>query len=263
MRVARAGLHHFEEPCISGERGSGTVFFSGCNLKCVFCQNYELSAENFGKEISTSRLAEIFSELEAKGAENINLVNPTHYVPQIVEALDIYRPKIPVVYNSSGYESLDSLKLVSPYVDVFLPDYKYAQSEVAERYSQAKDYPEVALSAVKYMIDCAGEPQFNARGIMTRGVIVRHLVLPSHTDNSVLALERLRSLQGKFYLSLMSQYVPMGRAECFPEINRKITPLEYKRVVRYAEALGFTEGYTQELDSASPTYTPRFDLEGV
>lgn len=262
LNVAKVSVHNYEEPVISGTNGSGTVFFSHCNLKCVFCQNYQISTEGFGKEITVERLAEIFREVESHGVHNINLVNPTHYVPQIAEALSIANPSIPVVYNSSGYEKPSSLDIIDPYVDIYLPDFKYADCDLSNRLSGAKDYPEVALRSIEYMLD--KKPKVIIKdGIMKSGVMIRHLVLPSHSDDSVKVMDILGKLKGDFLISVMSQYTPLGKAENFPDINRTITPLEYKRVLLRAEQNNLDNGFMQELDSAGKDAIPTFDLSGV
>ena len=261
--VARAALHHYEEPVISGTRGSGAIFFAGCNMGCVYCQNREISRDGFGRKITPQRLAQIFDELIAQGAQTINLVTPTHFVPQIAEALAINRPAVPVVFNCSGYEKVDTLKLIAPYVDVYLPDFKYADPAIAQKYSKCADYPAVAIDAIRFMTEQKPVPQFNRDGIMTSGVIVRHLVLPGATDNSVKALELLTPFKGKILLSLMSQYTPLFNGDLPVKLQRKITPLEYKRVLAKAESLGLTDGFMQELSSAESEFVPNFDLTGV
>ena len=267
IKVARAALHYWEEPCISGMDGSGTVFFSGCNLNCVFCQNYNISNDCFGKEISVDRLGEIFIELQDKGANNINLVTAVQYVPSIIEALDKVKHKlnIPVVYNSGGYESVETLELLKDYVDIYLPDIKYFDSEISKKYSRAEDYFKRATEAVLSMIDNAGELKFNEKGIMQRGVIVRHMVLPSHYKDSIKILNWINENlpKDKFLISLMSQYTPFYKAEKYPEINRRVTTFEYNKVVDEALKLGLDKGYLQEKTSAKEEYTPPFDLEGV
>jgi len=266
LRVARAALHFWEEPCISGEAGSGTVFFSGCPLGCRFCQNYEISARCFGKEITVKRLAEIFLELQQQGANNINLVSPTQYVPQIIGALEMAGPelKIPVVYNTGGYEKVETLRMLEGYVDIWLPDAKYAAPLRAKNYSQAEDYPRVALAAIAEMLRQAGAPVFDQNGMMRRGVIVRHLVMPGGMQDSFRVLEQLAKLREKqqFLLSLMSQYTPYRKDENYPELNRRVSSYEYRRVCEYARELGF-EGFQQERSSAKEEYTPDFDLTGV
>lgn len=261
-KVAKAYLHKWEEPIISAGNGSGTVFFSGCNLKCVYCQNFDISHNAFGKEISINRLAEIFKELEEKGASNINLVSPSHYVLAIKEALAIYRPNIPIVYNSSGYDSLESLEILKDYIDIYLVDFKYFDENLARKYSNAENYPEVAKSVIKKMREYKPS-EIIEDGVMKSGVIIRHMVLPSHIDDSKNVLKWIKENVDNPFISLMGQYTPMYRAKEFPEINRKLKPLEYKIVEEYMVKLGLTNGYSQELTSADESFTPIFDLDGV
>lgn len=265
-RAAKAYLHMWEEPCISGTNGSGTIFFSGCSLKCCFCQNYKISAENFGREISIDRLSEIFLELQAKGAHNINLVSPTHYVSQIIEALDMCRNRlhIPVAYNCGGYEKTGTLELLRGYVDIFMPDMKYYSSELSEKYSSAADYFEYASKAIAKMIEIVGKPVFDENGIMQRGVIIRHMVLPTHRRDSEEILRKLDELyeRNSFLLSLMSQYTPFYKSCEHKEINRRISTYEYEKVASLARELGFN-GFMQERSSAKEEYTPDFDLIGI
>lgn len=261
-KVAKAYLHKWEEPCISGENGSGTVFFSGCNLKCVYCQNFDISSEGKGKVISVQRLSEIFRELEEKGATNINLVSPSHYVDAIISALDIYRPNIPIVYNSNGYDSVESLERLKGYVDIFLIDFKYIDSALAQEYSLAKDYPDVAKANIQIARKLAPKEEFDGE-IMRKGVIIRHLVLPNHIDNSIGVIKWVADNVDNPFISLMGQYTPMYKANEHPKINRKLKPLEYKIVENKMLELGLTRGYTQDLSSAVEEYTPAFDLEGV
>ncbi len=262
-KVARAALHYWEEPCISGKNGSGTVFFSGCNLGCVYCQNREISRCGAGKEISVSRLAEIFRELEDLGAHNINLVTPTHFVPSVIGALDIYRPNIPIVYNCGGYESLETVEALNGYVDIYLTDIKYFSPEPAQKYSGAADYFPAAIAAAKAMIEQVGQPEIKD-GIMKSGVIIRHLVLPGQRRDSMAVVEELAKLpKGSFILSLMSQYTPNGALTDFPEIDRRVTTFEYRSAVDRAVELGLTNGYTQDRRSAREEYTPPFDLTGI
>ena len=262
LKIAKAYLHKWEEPIISGDNGSGTIFFSGCNLKCVYCQNYDISHQCYGKEISTSRLAEIFKELEESGATNINLVSPSHYTMAIKEALDIYRPRIPIVYNSNGYDSQEQLEILKDYVDIYLVDFKYYSGDLALKLSSAKDYPDVAKSAILKMREyCPTEIIKN--GVMEKGVIIRHLVLPGQTKDSIDILNWIKSNINNPFISLMGQYTPMYKAKEMVGINRPIKPIEYKVVVEKMVALGLTNGYTQELSSATDSYTPKFDLEGV
>ena len=261
--VARISQHMWEEPCISGTNGSGTVFFSGCVMKCVFCQNYKISTENFGKVLTSAQLADCYKKLEDMGVHNINLVNPTHFIPAIIESLDIYKPQIPIVYNCGGYESYESLKLLNGYIDIYLPDFKYATNEIAHKYSRANNYPETAIQAIGEMLSQQPENIYNDEGIMQKGVIVRHLVLPSNTKNSIAVLDLLNENFGnEITISLMSQYTPCGIADKFPEINRKITKREYQKVLNHLELLGF-DGFAQELSSATTRYIPDFNLQGL
>lgn len=266
--VSRAALHMWEEPCISGVNGSGTVFFSGCNLRCVFCQNYHISRSEAGQTITVGRLAEIFLELQSQKANNINLVTPTHYVLQIVQALELARSSglsLPVVYNCGGYESVDTLRLLEGYVDVWLPDFKYKSDELAGRYSKAPDYFERASEALAEMVrQTGGICEFDDRGIMTRGVIVRHLVLPGHVDDSKRVLRYLHENYGNsIYISIMNQYTPVTDLSDYPEINRKLTEEEYQRVTAFADRIGITEGFIQEGGTALESFIPQFDGEGV
>lgn len=263
LKVARAQLHFWEEPIISGTNGSGTIFFSGCNLKCVYCQNYNISKENFGKDITTKRLAEIFKELENAGAHNINLVTPSHYVKQIVEALNIYKPKIPVVYNTSGYDSVEELKMLEGYVDVYLTDLKYYSSELSQKYSSAKNYFEVCSLAIKEMI--RQQPKnVMENGLIKKGVIIRHMVLPNCINDSFKVLEWIKNNLGEdVIVSVMGQYTPYFNASKFPEINRKLKPVEYKLVINHFNKLGLKNGFMQSLDSADENFIPPFNLEGV
>ncbi len=265
-RLALVSLHPWEEPCIAGENGAGTVFFSHCNLRCVYCQNSEISHGGKGREVSIARLGEIFLEQEARGAATLDLVTPTHYVPQILEALDLARKKgfhLPVVYNSGGYETEETLELLRGYVDIFLPDLKYAEKESAEKYSRAGDYCEEAFKAIQRMYEITG-PFDTDEGILKRGVLIRHMVLPGHRHESMKLLKRIWETFGEAVgLSLMSQYTPMFRAEEYPEINRRLTSFEYDSVVDYAYDLGFRHCYVQERRAASEEYVPNFDGRGV
>ena len=267
-RLARAALHFWEEPCISGSRGSGTVFFSGCNLKCVYCQNYEISQGKIGKEIEISRLAEIFLELQNQGAHNINLVSPTPYIPQIITAIDSIRNeiKIPFVYNTGGYETVEALEMLDGYIDIFLTDIKYKSQVLSKKYSGAEDYFDKALAAAEKMIKICGKPAFDNDGIMNSGVIIRHLVLPGCRQDSIDILNELAKKLplDSFILSLMSQYTPdTALLRDFPEICRKVTTFEYSSVVDAAIELGLDTGYMQSRSSAKKQYTPPFDLSGI
>ncbi len=265
-RLARAGLHLWEEPCISGTNGSGAVFFSGCNLGCVFCQNKKISIGGFGREITSDRLSEIFLELCALGAHNINLVTPTPYVPQIKAAIDAVRGKtdIPFVYNTGGYELAETIKSLRGYIDIFLTDMKYFSPELSAKYSGAPDYYESALPALRQMLHQAGKPVPDKNGILKSGVIVRHLVLPGCRKDSIRLLRELANEfpPDSFLLSLMSQYTPYEELEDFPELNRRITTFEYNSVLDEAIRLGF-RGYMQDRSGAKAEYTPDFDLSGI
>ena len=263
IRIARAAPHFWEEPCISGKRGSGTVFFSHCTLGCVYCQNDGISHGGAGRDITPERLREIYFELIEKGVHNINLVTPTHFLPLILPTLA--ELPVPVVMNCGGYERVETLRELRGCVGIYLPDFKYALPETAETYSMAGDYPERALEAVEEMIAQVGKPRFDGDGMMTSGVIVRHMILPNEIRNSLRVLELLASSFPKdsFLLSLMSQYTPAGRGKEIRRISRRITPSEYGRVLRKMEELGFEAGYTQELSSAKEEYVPPFDGTGV
>lgn len=261
-KIARAALHMWEEPCISGTRGSGAVFFSGCGLRCVFCQNEAISQQGEGKIVTPARLAEIFRELEAQGAHNINLVTAAHFVPAVLEALNLYRPNIPIVYNSSGYESIETLRMLSDVVDIYLPDYKYIDPNMAAMLSGARDYPDVAFAAIAEMIRQTGAPVYDENGMMQRGTLIRHLILPGLTGDSMKILTRIRDEFPGIPVSLMGQYTPCGRALSMPGMERKIKKKEYARVLAHMEAIGL-DGYRQELGSADGAFIPSFDETGV
>ena len=259
VMIGRACRHIWEEPPISGTRGSGTVFFSGCPLKCVYCQNFALSRGQ-GVKISVRELADIFKLLEDAGAHNINLVTATHYALAVAEAAEIYRPKIPVVFNCGGYEKVRTLELLKDVVDIWLPDYKYALTLPAEKYSRAPDYPQKALEALLYMRELAPEDVFDKDGIMQKGMIVRHLVLPGNTENTFAVEENVAKYLGKdTYFSLMGQYYPAGEAARFPELARRLKPLEYKLAVARAEKLGLVNTFIQYSEEEESKYTPVFD----
>lgn len=262
FRVARAALHFWEEPCISGKGGSGTVFFSGCNLKCVYCQNYEISRDNKGFEISDGKLLDIFDNLISQGAENINLVNPTHYAERLAALLKAHKPPVPIVYNTSGYESAQTLKKLEGLVDIYLTDFKYSRPEKAARYSAAEDYPEVVKAALSEMNRQIPTDEFE-NGIMKKGIIIRHLVLPANTNSSLEILDYLKENYKNRYISLMAQYTPCGELEKYSEINRKITAREYEKVCSYAEKLGFENVFLQKLSSADKNFIPPFDFSGI
>lgn len=261
--VARAALHHGEEPCISGTCGSGTVFFAGCTLRCCFCQNHSISHLNQGKPISVERLADIFRELEQAGAHNINLVNPSHYAVSICKALELYRPNVPIVYNSSGYERVETLKTLDGLVDVYLPDCKYVDSSLSYALSGAEDYFAVASKAILEMARQTGKAQFDEHGIMTKGTMVRHLVLPGHTKNSIQVLDWLATIKDLVWVSLMFQYTPCGDVSQYKELQRSLTHRECEKVWQYMDDLGITNGYVQDRKSAGTTMIPAFDLTGV
>ena len=262
-RLARAALHDWEEPCISGTCGSGTVFFSGCPLHCVYCQNHEISQVCHGRTVSVERLAEIFRELEAQGAHNINLVSPTHYVHAILAALKLYRPGIPVVYNTGGYDAPAALASLEGWVDVYLTDMKYASDTLAHLYSDAEDYVPVARAAAQEMLRQTGKPVFDEKGLLRRGTIVRHLVLPGQIKNTLGVLRWIReALPGVLY-SVMAQYVPCGNAQKYPPLDRRVSAAEYARVVNYLLRHNMSEGWVQERESAERSYIPDFDATGV
>lgn len=263
-RVARAALHFWEEPCISGANGSGTVFFSGCVLKCVYCQNYKISTENFGMELSEAELIAVFENLIAQGAQNINLVNPTHYALQLAAALQHWKSPVPVIYNSGGYERLETLHALEGLVDVYLPDLKYSREAPAVAYSSAPGYFETAAEAVLEMARQTGPNRFNEAGLITRGLIVRHLVLPGHTNSAKEILDWLAvHLPKGNQVSLMAQYVPLGKAAKYPELNRRITAREYEKVASFLVDSGMENGYMQERSSANNCFVPDFDLTGM
>ena len=267
VKVARAALHFWEDPCISGEEGSGTVFFSGCTMRCVFCQNREISRGEAGKLISTERLAEIFLELQKKGANNINLVTPMHYAPQITAALDIARKNglsLPIVWNTGGWELPESVEAVKNYSDIWLTDFKYFDNSLAEKFSNAKNYFENASASLKKMLEQTGEPVFDDDGMMKKGIIVRHLVLPGHTDDSKKVLRWLwENFGDKIWISIMNQYTPLCSEEKFPELSRKVTDEEYDEVVDFAVSLGIENAFVQDGEAVSESFIPPFDLEGV
>lgn len=258
VRIAKYYLHPFEEPIISGSKGSGTIFFCGCSLKCVFCQNYELSRNTRGKVVSSEKLAEIFQKLEKSGAHNINLVNPTHYSNGIVDALKIYRPKIPIVYNTHGYERVEILEKMNEYVDVYLPDMKFFSPALSKRYTGKDNYFDTASKAIEFMIK--SKPLvFGNDGLIKRGVIVRHLVLPQGVSDSKKILDWFRPFGDEAYINVMSQYTPFGEIENFPELKRKITAREYEAVTDYAISLGIKNMFYQKQKSANEKYIPKWD----
>lgn len=270
LKVARAALHFWEEPCISGDAGSGAVFFSGCPLHCVFCQNENIANGTVGKEISVERLAEIFLELQEKGANNINLVTPGHFVPQITKALDLAKQeglKLPIVYNTSSYETVETIKRLEGYVDIYLPDFKYMSPGLSKKYSHAPDYAEVAKAAIAEMVRQTGKAVFvngDEDNLILRGTIVRHLTLPGCMEDSMQILKYLHETYGDtIYISIMNQFTPLSNLEKYPELNRKITDEEYETLVDYAIEIGIENGFIQEGDTAEESFIPAFDCEGV
>lgn len=258
--VARAATHFGEEPCISGTNGSGAVFFSGCTMRCVYCQNYEISTGHKGRTISVSELADCYKRFEEQGVHNINLVTADHYVLAVAKSLELYKPSIPIVYNCSGYTSPKTLSILDGLVDIYLPDFKYSDDVLAVKYSSAPNYVNTASAAIKEMIFQVGTPKLDNSGIMQKGVIVRHLVLPSHTKNSINALDILkRSYGNQILVSLMCQYVPCGRADEYPKINRTVTRREYEKVKSVLYSLDL-DGFTQDLSSASTDFIPSWDF---
>ena len=262
--VARAALHFWEEPCISGTKGSGTVFFTGCSLQCVFCQNEQISVRReVGRALTARELSDVFFRLVEQGAHNINLVNPTHFASGIAEALRFRPLPVPVVYNSGGYERVETLRMLEGLISIYLPDYKYRDSALSQRLSGAADYPEHAAEAILEMVRQTGPASFDGDGMLQRGTIVRHLILPGHTRNSIEVLDWLKeNLPEGTLVSLMAQYVPCGRAADYPEVDRRITKREYEKVQQHLFALGL-DGYVQERKSAKKVFIPPFDLEGL
>ena len=280
LTVARTALHMWEEPCISGTSGSGTVFFSGCNMGCVFCQNFEIAHGVRGKNISVQRLSEIFLELQEKQANNINLVTPTHFVPQVIDALTIAKQNglcIPVVYNTSSYESVDTLRMLDGLIDIYLPDFKYYSSDLSSRYSHAADYFEKASLAVSEMVRQTGTPVFRSesgrfltadeyddKALLYRGTIVRHLLLPGCLEDGKAVIKYLyETYKNQIFISIMSQYTPLKYVRNYPELNRKITSKEYEKLVDYAVSLGVENGFIQDEDTAAESFIPDFDCTGV
>lgn len=263
VKIALYSTHNFEEPCISGEKGSGTVFFSNCNLNCVFCQNYEISQEGKGTEITINRLVEIFLEQQEKGVENINLVTPTSYVPQIIEAIKIARTrglKLPIVYNTNGYEKVETLKMLEGYIDIYLPDLKYSDNKLAKRLSKVDNYFEITTEALKEMYRQTGKAIFDDRGIMKKGMIVRHLVLPNHILNSRRVLKWINDNMNDVYVSIMAQYFPTYKAKEIEDINRKLKKEEYEQIENYLYRLNLENGYIQELGEHEEEYVPKWEM---
>ena len=266
IQVARASLHMWEEPCISGTNGSGTVFFTGCNLKCVFCQNHTIAIGQKGREVSISQLADLFLMLQDKGAHNINLVTPSHYVPDIAEALRLAKKQglcLPIVYNTSGYDSVSTLSLLDGLVDVYLPDFKYVSQKLSKRYSHAADYFKVAKASLAEMFRQVGTPVFDG-DMLIKGIVVRHLLLPGCTEDSKAVIRYLYKTYGdRIFISIMNQYTPLPHVASYLEINRKVTQAEYDEVVDYAIELGVENGFVQEGDTADESFIPEFDFTGL
>lgn len=276
VQVARASLHMWEEPCISGTAGSGTVFFTGCNLKCVFCQNHSIAVGGKGKSVSAKRLAELFLMLQEKGAHNINLVTPSHYIPGIAGALTLAKVQgltLPIVYNTGGYDSVDALSMLDGLIDIYLPDFKYVSGELSKRYSHAADYFKVAKQSLAEMFRQVGEPVFESLALptddsdnllMKKGIIVRHLLLPGCLEDSKAVIRYLYETYGNnIYISIMNQYTPLPHVAAYPELNRKVTEAEYEELVDFAIDLGVEQGFIQEGDTAEESFIPEFDFTGL
>jgi len=265
IRIALYSIHDFEEPCISGKKGSGTIFFSNCNLNCVYCQNYEISQLGKGKDITIEELSDIFLYQQEKGVENVNLVTPTSYTIQIIEAIKIARRKgfkLPIIYNTNGYEKVETLKLLEGYIDVYLPDLKYAENELAFKYSKIDNYFEIATKAILEMIRQVGVPKFNTNGIIEKGVIVRHLVLPNNIENSKKVLKWIKeNLPKEVYISIMAQYFPTYKAKEIDDLNRKLTKEEWEEIQDYINELEFENGYVQELGEHEEEYVPKWKFD--
>jgi len=264
IKIALASIHYYEEPCISGKNGSGTVFFSNCNLNCIYCQNYEISQLGKGKEITIEHLAQIFINQQAKGVNNINLVTPTMYAFQIKEALKIAKNNgltIPVIYNTNGYESIETLKQLEGYIDIYLPDLKYYSNELSKKYSKVDNYFEIATKAIQEMDRQVGKPIFNEQGIIQKGLIIRHLILPNHIQNTKHILKWVKeNMPQETYISVMAQYFPTFKAKQEKLLNRKITKKEYQEIENYLYTLDIENGYIQELGEHEEEYVPKFDL---
>ena len=264
VKIGLYSIHHFEEPCISGENGSGTIFFSNCNLNCIYCQNYEISQQGKGKEITIEKLADILIEQQNKHAENINLVTPTSYVLQIIEAIKMARKKglqIPIIYNTNGYENIETLKLLEGYIDVYLPDLKYYDNEMVKTYSKVNHYFEIATKAIQEMYRQVGSPKLDERGMIQKGLMIRHLVLPNHIENSKKILKWLKkNLDENVYINIMAQYFPTYKAKETEKLNRKLTEQEYREIEEYVYQLHIKNGYMQELGEHEEEYVPRWDI---
>ncbi|MBA5851952.1 radical SAM protein [Clostridium sp. cel8] len=267
VKIAKVSLHKWEEPCISGTKGSGTIFFSNCNLKCVFCQNHIISSEHFGKEISINRLSEIFLEQQKRGAHNINLVSPTHYIPQIKQAISIAKSKglnLPILFNTNSYANLESIKSLRGYIDVYLPDFKYFDDKYAIKYSSAPNYFNIASKNIHEMVKQVGKIKFDKDGIIKKGVIIRHLMLPGLLFDSKKIMDYInKNFSHSVYISLMNQYTPTYKAYKFPEINKKLNPKHYYSMINYCISIGLTNGFVQDTGTSSKDFIPDFNLDGV
>ena len=265
IRIALYSTHNFEEPCISGEKGSGTIFFSNCNLNCIYCQNYEISQQGKGKDITIEELANVFLRQQEKEVENINLVTPTSYVLHIIEAIKIAKQKgltIPILYNTNAYEKIETLKMLEGYIDIYLPDLKYANNRLAKQYSNVNNYFEIATKAIQEMIRQVGPPKLNQRGIIEKGVMIRHLVLPNEIENSKKVLKWMKEkLPNEIYISVMAQYFPTYQAKKVENLNRKLTKEEWREIEDYIEELEIKNGYIQELGEHEEEYVPKWELE--
>ena len=265
VKIALYSIHNFEEPCISGKNGSGTVFFSNCNLNCVYCQNYEISQLGKGKEITIEELAQIFLMQQQKNVENINLVTPTSYVPQIIEAIKIAKENglnIPIIYNTNSYENIETLKMLEGYIDVYLPDLKYSDNTLGQKYSKIDNYFEIATNAIKEMIRQVGDIKINKKGIIEKGVIIRHLVLPNNIENSKNVIKWIKeNIPKEVYVSIMAQYFPTYKAKEIQEINRKLTQKEWEEIENYIEEINIENGYIQDLGEHEEEYVPKWNLE--
>ena len=267
IKIALYSVHDFEEPCISGKNGSGTVFFSNCNLNCVYCQNYEISQKEKGKEITIEELANIFLDLQSRNVNNINLVTPTSYAVQIIEAIKIAKNnglKIPIVYNTNSYENIETLKMLEGYIDIYLPDLKYAENDLDKKYSKVDNYFEIATKAIKEMYNQVGSPVLDENGIMKKGLMIRHLVLPNNIQNSKDVLKWLKeNIDKKVYINVMAQYFPTYKAKEIKELNRKLTKKEYEEIENYLYELDIEKGYIQELGEHEEEYVPKWDIKKV
>ena len=264
VKIALYSTHKFEEPCISGKKGSGTIFFSNCNLNCIYCQNYEISQLGKGREIEIEELANIMIKQQNRGVENINLVTPTSYVVQIIEAIKIAKDKglkIPIVYNTNGYENVETLKLLDGFIDIYLPDFKYYYSKLGEKYSKVKNYFNITVNAIQEMYRQVGKPQINDEGIIQKGVIIRHLVLPNHIENSKKILKWIKeNMNDNVYVSIMAQYFPTYKAKENDKLNRKLTKEEYEEIIDYMYSINLSNGYMQDLGDHEEEYVPKWDV---